>query len=798
MADFERLGAFYLGRPLDAAGETRPEPLLYDARDLQTHAVCVGMTGSGKTGLCIGLLEEAAIDGIPAIAIDLKGDLGNLLLTFPKLRPKDFAPWIDPGDAARKGRSVEEHAAAMASLWKKGLADWGQGPERIRRYESAVERTLYTPGSSAGVPLAVVRGFGTPDAATLADPVALADKAEGASRALLALLGKDAADGPDRAQVFLANLLQRAWQEGGNLDLGGLVRAVLDPPIRRIGVLDLDTFFPAKAREALALELNALLGSPTFARWLAGEPLSAQRLLHTEGGRPRLSVVSLAHLDERERMFVLTLLLTDLIAWMRRQPGTTSLRAILYIDEIFGLMPPVREPASKRLLLTLLKQARAYGLGLVLATQNPVDLDYKGLSNCGTWFLGRLQTARDVDRVMDGLTAASQGAALEPAALRKTLAGLESRQFLLQNVHEDGPVLFRTRWVLSYLRGPMTEAEIARLVPREGKAPAGPVAAAAGAGVVAPGEPAAALPAGLHAERPALPATLEGALGELFVGEPVGEFAYRPCLWGEVQLRFAHRYSGLDVTETRRWAAMLHEDSTPAGAWKEAEPVPEPLPPLRDEPVAGGAFHELPRGVLTKSGLRSAGAALKRLAASEELHVPRCEALKLWGEPGQPVDAFAAAVRQNAREERDREVAKVRERYGKRLARAAQKLERAKEKVAREKGQASQQKLDTALGVGTTILGAIFGRGSMAGHATRAARTARRAGRMKQQQDDVGRAEEAVEEAELALEELKVEAQEALADVPVEMPEITTVAVRPRKSDLVVERLALAWVPVAR
>ncbi|MEM1413524.1 MAG: ATP-binding protein, partial [Myxococcota bacterium] len=478
MADFERLGAFYLGRPLDAAGETRPEPLLYDARDLQTHAMCVGMTGSGKTGLCIGLLEEAAIDGVPAIAIDLKGDIGNMLLTFPELRGEDFAPWVDPGDASRKGRTVDEHAAAMAELWRNGLAKWGQGPERIRRYENAVERTIFTPGSTAGVPLAMVRGFGAPDAQTLADPVATAEKAEGASRALLALLGAGEADGPDRAQVFLANLLQRAWQTGTALDLGGLVRAVLDPPLRRVGVLDLDTFFPPKEREKLALELNALLGSPTFARWLAGEPLQTKRLLHTAEGKPRLSVVSLAHLEERERMFVLTLLLTDLIAWMRRQPGTTSLRAILYIDEVFGLLPPVREPASKRLLLTLLKQARAYGLGVVLATQNPVDLDYKAVSNCGTWFLGRLQTQRDVDRVIDGLTGAAtrQGAALEPAALRKTLAGLEGRQFLMQNVHEEAPVLFRTRWVLSYLRGPMTEAEIGRLRAAKGGVAAGGVA----------------------------------------------------------------------------------------------------------------------------------------------------------------------------------------------------------------------------------------------------------------------------------------------------------------------------------
>jgi DNA helicase HerA-like ATPase len=787
MADYERLGAFYLGRPFDPrTGETQPSPLLYDARDLTTHAVCVGMTGSGKTGLCIGLLEEAAIDGVPAIAVDLKGDIANMFLTFPELRPADFAPWIDPADAARKGRTVEEHAAKTAALWRDGIGQWGQAPERIRRFEDAVERRLLTPGSTAGTPLALVRGLGAP--AGERDPAVLAERADGASRALLALLGEDADDGPNRVQVFLANLLGHAYRTGQSFDLGGLVRAVLDPPIARVGVLDLDTFFGPKDREALALRLNALLGSPTFARWLAGEPLDAQRLFYAPDGRPRLSILSLAHLDERERIFVLTLLLTELIAWMRRQPGTGSLRAILYIDEVFGLLPPVREPATKRLLLTLLKQARAYGLGLVLATQNPVDLDYKALSNCGTWFLGRLQTQRDVDRVIDGLTGAD--GTLEPGALRATLAGLESRRFLMHNVHEDAPVLFQTRWVLSYLRGPMTERELSRL--DLGEAPAAaPAAAAPAAAAPTLVAPAAATPP--EATRPLVPTEL---IEERFAGEPVGDFTYVPTLWGEVELRYAHRASDLDETRTALFSAFLDEDTRAKGAWDDAERLAPPLPTLRERPEKAAAWGELPRGLLTKSGMRSVEAALKRRAAKEVLEVPRCKKLEMYGAPGEGLDTFTARIHQAAREERDRELAKVRERYAKQLQRAEAKVRSAEAKVATEKGQAQQGTLDTVLGVGTTLLGALFSRrATVAGHMGRAASAAKKAGRQRRLQNDVERAEARLADAEEALASLEEEAEEALDAIEVEIPAIDTVTVRPRKRDLVVKRVILAWEP---
>ncbi|MBM3977762.1 MAG: ATP-binding protein, partial [Planctomycetes bacterium] len=466
--DIEGLGVFFLGRKLDAAGSAvTDEPLLYDARDLTTHGLIVGMTGSGKTGLAVGLLEEAALDGVPAIAIDPKGDLGNLLLSFPGLSAQEFAPWVDPAEAQRNGLAPDAYAAKLAETWRKGLADSGQSAERIERLRAAAEFTVYTPGSSAGRQLSILRTLASPGEETLSDPEALRERIGAAVSGLLALLGIEADPLQSPEHILLSRLVERAWGERRDLDLAALIREIQKPPFDRIGVLDLESFYPTKDRAGLALRLNGLVASSNFAAWLEGEPLDAQRLLWTPQGKPRISILSIAHLSEQERMFVVTLVLGELITWMRRQPGTGSLRALLYMDEVYGYFPPVANPPAKGPMLTLLKQARAYGLGVVLATQNPVDLDYKGLSNCGTWFLGRLQTERDKARVLDGLEGASaaSGRAFDRARADAVLSGLGKRVFLMNNVHDEAPTLFQTRWTMSYLRGPLTRAQIKQLQP---------------------------------------------------------------------------------------------------------------------------------------------------------------------------------------------------------------------------------------------------------------------------------------------------------------------------------------------
>ncbi|MCJ7550975.1 MAG: DUF87 domain-containing protein, partial [Anaerolineae bacterium] len=465
--DFEKLGAFYLGKTYDLEkGELLDQPVMYDARDLTTHAVCVGMTGSGKTGLCIDLLEEAAIDRVPALIIDPKGDITNLLLTFPELRPEDFRPWINVDDARRKGLSEDAYAAQQAELWRSGLDEWGQSGERIRMLKESAEFAIYTPGSDAGLPVSILQSFAAPPLSWDTEAELLREQIQGTVSALLGLVGIDADPVQSREHILLSNIFEHHWRLGEDLDLPKVIMAIQTPPFRKLGVFDVDTFFPDKERFGLAMRVNAIIAAPGFQSWLQGEPLDIASFLSTAQGKPRHSVFYIAHLSEPERMFFVTMLLNQLITWMRTQPGTTSLRALLYMDEVFGFFPPVANPPSKTPLLTLMKQARAFGVGVMLTTQNPADLDYKGLTNAGTWFIGRLQAERDKARLLEGLenVSAQAGGALNRSQIDKILSSLGKRVFLLHNVHEEQPVIFNTRWAMSYLRGPLTRMQVRDLV----------------------------------------------------------------------------------------------------------------------------------------------------------------------------------------------------------------------------------------------------------------------------------------------------------------------------------------------
>ena len=485
MQDFEKLGAFYLGREYDIAQrESTENLLLYNSKDLCTHAVVVGMTGSGKTGLCVSMLEEAAIDRIPSIIIDPKGDISNLLLSFPNLSPEEFRPWIDEGQADREGVSPEVFATNEAEKWKEGLESWGQDAERIRMMRDTVEMRVYTPGATFGRPLTILKSFDAPNEQVLNDSDLLADRISSTSSGLLSLLGIDADPIRSKEHILISNILNHTWSRGQNLDLGSMISMIQEPPFERVGIMELDKFYPEKQRRDLAMTLNNLLASPSFSNWMMGEPVNIKRMLHTSEGKPCVSIVSIAHLSEEERMFFVTILLNEMLAWMRTQAGTSSLRAILYMDEVFGYFPPVKNPPSKQPMLTLLKQARAFGLGCVLATQNPVDLDYKGLSNAGTWFLGRLQTERDKARVLEGLEGASTqaGSNFDKGAMEEILAGLGNRVFLMNNVHENQPVTFETRWAMSYLRGPLTRSQLQTITDQDPNYDASLTAEAAPAG----------------------------------------------------------------------------------------------------------------------------------------------------------------------------------------------------------------------------------------------------------------------------------------------------------------------------
>ncbi len=816
MQNFELPGAFYLGKLKDAQGATSDSALLYDARDLTTHAVCVGMTGSGKTGLCLALLEEAAIDGIPALVIDPKGDIGNLLLTFPELRGEDFAPWVDEGEAQRNNVSVDEHARATAELWRKGLASWGQTPERIAMLRSAADFAIYTPGSSAGLSLSVLHSFEAPPPEQRGDGDALRERILSTVSGLLALIGIEADPIQSREHILLSNILDSAWREGQHLDMAGVIRGILTPPFTQLGVFDLESFYPEKERRALAMQLNNVLASPSFATWMHGDALDIPTLLYTRDGRPRVSILSIAHLSDAERMFFVTLVLNEMVAWMRRQSGTSSLRALLYMDEIFGFFPPAANPPSKTPMLTLLKQARAFGVGCVLATQNPVDLDYKGLGNTGTWFIGRLQTERDKLRVLDGLESAgaAAGKGIDRSAMDGIISGLGKRVFLMHNVHDDAPVLFETRWVMSYLRGPLTRAHIEALM--------------AGRKAVAEASGTQAVPSGVSAKRTSATGAataggpkptadeggaanarakhsgarpLPGALPEVFFPCVLSpgkseRVLYRPQLLLGAALHYVQAKSRVD--EWRRVSLLAMLPQGPGNPdWDQAIRFTDDLPKLETEPVAEADFSALPASVGNSAMMTT-----WKKAAQTWLY--RCEALTLWASPAlkltsapdEPEQAFRMRLSQQLREQRDGEKEKLRARYLPRYSRVQERVRRAEEKIAREEAQLREQQVSSAVDIGATLLGALFGRRNSAGTAVRrGASHVRRSGR---EREDIARAQAELAAAHAELQELERQFRDEaalLTSVDVSALPIEEVTIAPRKADIGIDTFALAWMP---
>ena len=796
MQDFEKLGAFYLGREYDLESRQRGDSLvLYDSRDLVTHAVCVGMTGSGKTGLCLALLEEAAIDGVPAIAIDPKGDLGNLLLTFPGLRPDQFEPWVNPDDARRAGVSVEAFAAQQADRWQKGLAEWGEDGQRIARLRASADFAIYTPGSEAGLPVSIVRTLASPGADV--DGEALRERVMTMVSSLLGLLGLEADPVRSRDHILLSTILHNAWSKGQDLDLAALIQQIQSPPVARVGVLDLESFYPAKDRFALAMSLNNLLASPGFAAWMEGEPLDVQRLLYTADGRPRVSIFSISHLGDSERMFFVSLLLSQVVGWMRQQSGTTSLRALVYMDEIFGYFPPVANPPSKWPLLTLLKQGRAFGVGTVLATQNPVDLDYKGLANAGTWFLGRLQTERDKARVLEGLEGASgvAGKSFDRGRMEQTLASLGSRVFLMNNVHEDEPVVFESRWALCYLRGPLGRQDIKRLMAPY-KAASRQVTAAPEL-VTQPPVPRAAQEA--LPTQPVLPPGIDQYFIPVRGRTPAGtRLVYEPMLLGAAQVRFVDPKARVDATQDVNVLTPIVDAVVPVD-WEASAESPYTPADLEREPAEDAAFAPLPAGALKAKSFDAWKKAFGNwVYGARKLELLRAPDVGLVSEPGEGEGPFRVRVQQAARERRDQAVDALRQKYAGRLAQLQNQLQRAQAAREREASQASAQKLQTAISFGATLLGAFMGRKAVnVGTIGRATTAARGVGRTMKEAEDVKRAALTVEAAQQQIAELEAQLREETSALESRMASgpFDTLTVAPKKTGIVVQLVALTWAP---
>jgi len=824
MEPFEKLGAFYIGKEYDlAANERKDDLVMYDARDLTTHAVVVGMTGSGKTGLCIDILEEAAIDKVPAIIIDPKGDITNLLLTFPELRPEDFQPWVNLDDARRKDMSIEDYAAKIAGVWRKGLAGWGEGPDRIRMLKNSAEFRIYTPGSEAGLPISILASLNAPNLAWDDNKEVLREQIQGTVSALLGLVKIDADPLRSREHILLSNIFEYYWKEGENLDMGKLLTAIQNPPITKLGVFDIETFYPQKDRFELAMDLNAIMAAPSFQSWLEGEPLDIASLFFNPSGKPRHSIFYIAHLSEPERMFFVTLLLEQLITWMRQQNGTTSLRALLYMDEVFGFFPPTANPPSKKPLLTLMKQARAYGLGVILTTQNPADLDYKGLTNAGTWFVGKLQAERDKERLLNGLLSASGGKnSLSRQELMKIISSLDSRVFLLHNVHEDEPVIFQTRWAMSYLRGPLTRDQVEKLMlPRKhaetsAAAPAQAAAAASPAVIRNPSPPEpteAELPAGYNAHPPALPPDVPHAFFPVNISsnralallekeenrniEPENmQLAYESALYLAAEVAFVDRRK--DVSEVKDLQHLVFANDLGAVVrWENADEVAIEPEDLEDVVSAEDAIYsDAPRQLTSARKLR----ALKKDYANYLYHEMRLPLffhpkLKLYSKPGESERDFKIRLGQLAREKRDAGVDKLRKSYRTKLDRLRKRLKREESELDDDRAEYSARKQEEMVSGAETLLGVlgIFGRRkSVSAAMSKRRMTAKAKMDIKESEEEIARLEKEIATLEA---ELKEEAEAIAAKWEEMLDDVETYEVKPRRTDVDVTAALLAWLP---
>jgi hypothetical protein len=798
------MAELFVGGLVDpATHEKTGEEVRLKSEDFTTHGVIVGMTGSGKTGLGVVLIEEVLSAGLPVLLVDPKADLTNLCLTFPGLSAAEFRPWIDESQAAAAGVTPDEFAAQQATAWKDGLAGWDYGPDQISALRAACDFTIYTPGSQSGVAMNIVGSLqvpGTDDAEIVGDEI------EGFVSGLLGLVGIDADPLSSRDHILLANLIQHSWSSGSSLDLPTLVAMVQQPPLRKLGVFELDQFFPPDERTKLAMKLNGLLASPAFAAWGAGEPLDIQSLLYTAEGRPRCAIVTTAHLSDEERQFVTSLLLSKLVTWMRRLSGTTDLRALLYMDEVAGYLPPTANPPTKKPIMTLMKQARAFGVGVVLATQNPVDVDYKALSNAGTWMIGRLQTERDKKRLLDGMSAAAGG--VDVNAVGDTISGLAKREFVLRRAGKDQPEVFTTRWAMSYLRGPLTRDQIKQLT---GDQPAAaPAAEAPSAGATPAETPVAAPAAAASADdtTSVMPKVADGvAVRWVDVAAPwlaeVGGSSTGTVAEAGLVARVALRYdeTKADLVHDQEYEAVLfplaaHVDVTRAVAADYDERDLRDVAPdgwtyrLSDAPLDRSAFFkDVERDLVD------------HLARSLTMEIPVNPDLKLYGRAGEDAEGFTTRCLQAADERADAEIAKLRDKYEKKASTLRGRIEAATDAAGVAADQQQARERDNLLSSAGSILGGLLGgrrsRGGLLGQLGRAAgrKTRGTAGtsRVEAAQNKVARLQDELEdvEAELAEEVTEIDARwMGIAK------NVSTMAITLERTDVKVTQLALAWIPV--
>ncbi len=786
------MSGLYLGRQVDPA-TMKPfaEPAMLDPDQLTQHAVCLGMTGSGKTGLCVTVLEELAMTGVPILAIDPKGDLANLALAFAEHRAEDFAPWVDPVEAERAGKTTEAYAEDVSERWRKGLREWGVDAARIRAFTDGTEVTVYTPGSTTGVPINVLGSLG--QAPLGLDDEGLTDLVGGTVASLLGLLGIEADPLRDPRHIVPARILGDAWHAGETLALEDLIVKLVDPPFEKVGVFPLEQFFGRKDRMDLAMQLNGLVASPSFAAWSAGHTLDFDALLAQDGGRTPIRVFCLSHLDDAERTFFAALLLNGLVAWCRRQPGSGALRALAYFDEVFGYLPPYpKNPPTKKPILTLMKQARAVGVGAMLVTQNPVDVDYKALSNAGLWIMGRLSTKQDRDRVLDGLSGAA--GEVDKATMAGWLDSLPSRTFVVRDVKRREPYLLHSRWAISYLRGPLTLREIERL-DQSVSAPTGEF----------PPMDKPTADDGLQSQPPPSPSgysyrfvdprvAFSARLSPFFESRHLGprqdgETVWEPALHAQLHLRFDQGEYELERGESRLFFPIGDDVRF------DAEPPFERSDFLASKPT--GLFTQLPASVDEQKELK----ALSKQVA-EEVYRGETERMfvhtkrKMRSRGGETLEAFTERVRAALQDKIDAEVAKMKESVDRKLARLEDRQVKLERNVERYRDEERQQVANEVVNVGETLMGLFFGRRKSLNTAMSKRSQTRRA------QEKTERSTAELQDLQRDIYDLETEVDTKVTEIENkwlrQLDEIEEKPVRLERADIRLDEFGIVWVPVTR
>jgi len=764
---YEKLGLFYLGQRSNSS-----DLALYKAKDLTTHAMIIGMTGSGKTGLGVDLIEEAAIDNIPSIIIDPKGDMGNLCLAFENLTPEEFAPWVEPNRDPK----------AVAKMWREGLSSSFQDIVRVKKF-ATLKKTIYTPGSSAGVGVNILGSFDAPSTEVLSDNDTFVSLINTTVSSLLALLNIEADSLNSKEHLLLSNIFYHYYSAAKSLTMEELIGAVASPPFEKVGILSLKSFYPQNERMKLAMALNGIISSISFASWIEGEPLDIQKMLYDEDGKAKIAIFNIAHLNDKERMFFVTLLLNAYISWMRKQRGTSSLKSILYMDEIFGFFPPSKNPPSKKPMLLLLKQARAFGTGVVLSTQNPVDIDYKAISNIGTWFIGKLQTKQDIQRVLDPLAAKSN---LTKEEITHRLTTLKGREFFLKNIHAKETINFSTRWALSYLKGPITKDDIKHLMQSTKES----LNNERDNFLQKPGS---------HKKenKVANKPILCSALKEYFqITDITATTPYYPYIYAKADIRFYNQSRGIDEHERVELKLELYDEQRDF-EWENAYEEELRNPSL--EIPQNASFATLPKLIKDAKSFKGIEKSLSNyLYGAKKIELFRQKRLKMESKPHQKRSEFLVEVADRVREKRDMQIDKIEKRYSKKFQILQKKLERLELKLQKEQEDVSSKTSDTLIDVGLALFGAFFGKSSSSMSSVRRGASAFKKGRdVFKEKEDVKNVTALLLRAENDIEALQNELQEEISMIEenfhLDNYMIESFYIKPRRSDIVIHDIALLW-----